>query len=396
VADPSEYYPAYPFGAGDLSEMLEEEETPAKRRRTDGDAGPSGRNRSGKRSKYSRSLPPKKYPLLRLTFKHYLRDNEVEKSRLLYASLSDSTWGRYEAALKMFKCFLHQNDTEVFWPMNEEEQTKFIIWLGGRVNLGGNTSEAYFRSIRSIQVLMGFSPFLPKQGEKRIKALIQGLKNIKGPGSAKRKQAVTTEMLKKLRNRIINAGWTGGTKKAFWTCCLMAFFGSFRVGELLKSNTNNRGLIWDDIEDDGKQFVKIKIAEPKTRGGAQWVNLFPLKARLYCPVRALRHLKQTAQDKNQLGPQSNVFSETFTYQKFYQLLKQITRGDPNLKISPNSFRAGIPSLIEANPQIGADRNVKIWGRWKSNAYESYMRSNSSNKYWIFKKLEPVLNSAFNS
>jgi len=309
---------------------------------------------------------------------------------------TDSTWGRYEAALKVFKCFLHQNDCEVFWPMNEEEQTKFIIWLGSRKNLSGDTSEAYFRSIRSIQVLMGFSPFLSKQGEKRIKALMQGLKNIKGPGKTKRKQAVTAAILKNLRKKIVAAEWDDWTKKAFWTCCLMAFFGSFRVGELLNSFTNQRGLTWGDIEDDGGTFVKIRIQEPKTREKSQWVDLFSLKAKHFCPVRALRHLRQAAQDKKIFHPHSQVFTKNFSYQKFYGLLKRLTKADPNMQISPNSFRAGIPTLIEENPQIGADRHAKIWGRWKSQAYESYMRSDTSKRRWIFKNLEPVINVAFMS
>jgi hypothetical protein len=59
-------------------------------------------------------------------------------------------------------------------------------------------------------------------------------------------------------------------------------------------------------------------------------------------------------------------------------------------ISCHSFRNAIPSLLADHPEIISDESVKNWGRWKSNAFETYQKSKSSKKKWIFDKISNLL------
>jgi len=323
VADPSDYCPAYPFGAGELTDLVDDAETPAKKRKLESPSGPSG-SASGKnkKSKYKEGPPPKKYPLLNRTFGKFFGKGEHEKSRILYASLSDATWGRYETSLKLFNCYLHQTKRDVYWPMNEKELSDLLIWMDSRKNLSGNTIESYFSSIRSIQTLVGLSPAISKTGEKRIKALLQGIKNLRPPKNQKQRQAVTTGFLRWLRERTAGSGWTGSTKKAFWTCCLTAFFGSFRIGELLATSTNKGGLRWGEIEIVDKEFVRVKIDEPKTGGGGTVGRVVPGQIEELQSDSSLKTLKKFGKQYHQGMPPSPDFhnrrKKTFDIRNFSQ------------------------------------------------------------------------------
>jgi hypothetical protein len=99
--------------------------------------------------------------------------------------------------------------------------------------------------------------------------------------------------LKRLRTKIFATKWENFNKWAFWGACLVAFFGSFRLGELLSPKSNS----FDKKSTlRGKNVVfhkksnhwTIWIKSPKSNNPqGEKVYLFPFHNPDYCPVDIL-------------------------------------------------------------------------------------------------------------
>ena len=76
--------------------------------------------------------------------------------------------------------------------------------------------------------------------------------------------------------------------------------------------------------------------------------------------------------------------------KLAKSLKNLLRTDNLENLKLRSFRSGIPSLLERNPDLADDSHIKFWGRWKGNSYRSYMKDGNKGKKWIFKKIVTAL------
>ena len=54
-------------------------------------------------------------------------------------------------------------------------------------------------------------------------------------------------------------------------------------------------------------------------------------------------------------------------------------------ITWHSFRAGIPSILSLFPDLVSEDDIKVWGRWWSDAYRHYCRLQLGQKRAIFEK-----------
>ncbi len=77
---------------------------------------------------------------------------------------------------------------------------------------------------------------------------------------------------------------------------MMAFFGSFRIGELLSCNKNSfvpkETLLWKDIAVRGTDSVLVNITISKNRSvHGETVDLCKYGIAKLCPVRAMLRLK---------------------------------------------------------------------------------------------------------
>ena len=79
---------------------------------------------------------------------------------------------------------------------------------------------------------------------------------------------------------------------------------------------------------------------------------------------------------------------------FAKSLKFLTKSEKLKNINLRSFRSGIPSLLERNPDLANDSHIKIWGRWKSKSYQTYMKGGNIGKKWIYQKIVAALLNEF--
>ena len=152
-------------------------------------------------------------------------------------------------------------------------------------------------------------------------------------------------------------------------------------------------LVWNDVKFQGKNSVEIKIRNPKTGGGKfELVELFKFPNKRFCPVRALKVLKKQAKGKNLLYTNNPVScfgsDKRLSISTFSKIVKKLLAKSKfrNWNISAKSMRAGIPSDLESFPDLLNDGHIKVWGRWKSNVYQRYMKNKNPPRKWIFGKI----------
>ena len=134
-------------------------------------------------------------------------------------------------------------------------------------------------------------------------------------------------------------------------------------------------LLWKNIRIE-KIHVTIEIKSSKCLGAKQqFVRLGKLNKKEFCPVRALKKLKQTQKRKKLFSNHLPVFrkenGKNITAKFLIDCLQKTKETHENF--SGKSFRSGIPSLCAKNPSFFESAELKKLGRWKSKAYENYIR-----------------------
>ena len=123
-----------------------------------------------------------------------------------------------------------------------------------------------------------------------------GKKPGKGWGRPRKKsRAITVSDLLKIRKKLAEANWGSGSRQSIWTCCLIVFFGSNRLSELLGDFAGLFGsksaLCWKNVIWVDENHVQIDIRISKTNQNSETVDLFVFPKKSLCPVRALKKLE---------------------------------------------------------------------------------------------------------
>jgi hypothetical protein len=222
---------------------------------------------------------------------------------LLKSSLARKTWGKYHSAWRKWKEFVRDTkiaDTGKFTP---EMRLTFTCWCKTRGNLKASTVNQYLTSLQNLNLLTNSLESENKEGLAQEagdlylqKILLKGLKNLEnGVGQKKMITAMDLRTLLKIRKGLLKGGWRKITRTSVWTACLIAFWGSFRLSEILPPSIDRfdqfSDLLWKDL-DFGSNQLRICLKSPKVPSG--WgsnVDLFPISRKLFCPVRWIKKLK---------------------------------------------------------------------------------------------------------
>jgi hypothetical protein len=107
-------------------------------------------------------------------------------------------------------------------------------------------------------------------------------------------------LLKLLGHEIAKTNWSQTNKKVFWAACCLAFFGSFRMGEILCSEANTfstENFTWNCVN-FVEDSAKINIRFPKiTRDGkGDFIDIFKTQNKDFCPFTCLKLLSSIFPD----------------------------------------------------------------------------------------------------
>ena len=285
------------------------------------------------------------------------------------------------------------------WPPSKVNIRDFVTWAVTVKKLKPSTVGSYISSLSFILKINDFD--CSCCSDSVTKLLIKGAENLSfyKELSSNQRKVMTLPLLNILGHQIANSGWKSDSQQVFWTAVVVAFFGSFRFGEILCPSENSFNskecLLWEDISFTNDS-VTIHIKIPKSRNlKSEFIDLFKINGKSYCPVSALTKLKR---DQNP-SLKSPVFKfcsgSLLTSQSLNSSLRELLLpviGASATHISGHSFRAALPSALANRPDLASDEDIKNWGRWSGASFRLYTILKPQQKRIIFSKIISSLSS----
>jgi len=329
------------------------------------------------------SLPKKVKDLISSLCKDspFLSNNKDTKKlfiEFVSLSLARNTWKRYGSALSLLEKFKSANNIEtIFW--NSATKIKFLCWTGKNSNLRSQTISMYFSAIDKLYNLLNSEEGTGCASMQKV--ILKGIKNkdskTKGHNHTRKKYTpLTLQILQKVKKSLKSENFTKATKQSIWTACIVGFWGCFRLREIICKKKQNfdkySDLTWADVVFE-KDCVKILLKSPKT-GKPVNVVLGRVQQKKFCPVHSLKKLVKLQQKSGIYSTHLPVFRKNsgsnIVPEDLIKCLQNVSsKGE---LFQGKSFRAGIPNLLTNEPEIFTCADVKISGRWKSHAYQSYL------------------------
>lgn len=265
--------------------------------------------------------------------------------------------------------------------MSELYLCYFVAFLAEQ-DLAPSSCSTYLAAVRNAQIALG----LPEPREhsslpmlKRVLAGIRRCRVQQGSSTSRVRLPVTVDLLKRMRGRLEQS--SDPDRVVVWAVICTAFFGFFRLGELLPGSAasfnSSTDLAWGDVAVDDRDSPRIVQVHLKTSKVDQFgrgvdVILGSTGAEL-CPVRALTHYL------GRRGSASGPFfildgGEALTKSAFVDRFRSILRdiGVQASQFAGHSFRIGAATTAA---MVGIeDSMIQTLGRWHSAAFLSYIRA----------------------
>ena len=172
------------------------------------------------------------------------------------------------------------------------------------------------------------------------------------------------------------------------------------MGELLAKNLKtsySEVLCWGNVRLASDHAL---IHLPKTKTSqltGDFLDVFTVANKSYCPVSALKALKQMLDHENKIAWDSPIFWESndtvLTMEAMNRALKVIFK-DICLEgvdsITCHSFRAAIPTAVMKLGIPKHEHILKNWGRWSSNCFRTYAKLQTGQKKIMFDNILQTL------
>ena len=292
---------------------------------------------------------------------------------MIDASLSDNTKLAYSNALKNFVNFRKENGLENWWPVPSDHLEFFLADLYNK----GYSSKTASTFISAISYHHKIHAMEDTCSQFRCRKLLENYRRINP--SMDQRLPIMYDTLRQIWHKLEIVCFNQYETYLFQAVFTLAFFGLFRVSELVWSSAKDPGrpLQMSDIKFilNGKatKVVHIYLRKSKTNqdGRTELIEIYPLDS-VVCPVKALTcYLKHRPSVSNILFCHKDNSPLTR-----YQFGAVLTKTLSALKINTagyksHSFRIGAASWLALQ---GTPHDViKKMGRWSSNAFLRYIR-----------------------
>jgi hypothetical protein len=228
-----------------------------------------------------------------------------------------------------------------------------------------------------------------------VKSMLKGASNLMLYSVIinKSKFVMTFPLLKIVGHEIAKSNWTEDSKRVLWSACSLAFFGSFRLGEILSRKEtviHPETLTWNNVKIfETHAIVHIRFPKNLRARSGDFVDIFPYPG--CCPLTCLKQLKlNKGKDVDRNLPVFTFENGVYlTSEKLTTAVKSLLGthiGHNSAHITGHSFRAGIPAALANHPNLASDDEIKRWGRWSSDSYQAYTRLKFKSRKAIFDKI----------
>ncbi len=282
--------------------------------------------------------------------------------------------------MKRFHGFCVKYDIQNPFPVTEHLLCCFAAFLADE-GLAPQTGKAYLAALRNMQLSLGF-PDPRDQSSlpilKRVQAGIRRVRMLKG-SAAKIRLPITAPILHRIRDTLDASACPH--KVALWAVAAVAFFGFFRLGELLPEKEASGGqtpfpLTFSDVavdRNDSPRMIRIHLSRSKCDQFGNGADIFlgridsPI-----CPVAAL--LGFLAARGSGSGPlfrrvDGRVITKVWFVEQLRVVLESV--GLPQHQYAGHSFRIG--AATTAALAGVEDSTIQALGRWSSAAFLQYIR-----------------------
>ena len=262
------------------------------------------------------------------------------------------------------------------------------------------TIKCYLSGVRHLHVAEGFGdPGISKMP--RLEQVLKGIKSVQAkttPRPEYMRMPITPELLKKMRQSWLKQELQEGNpwdSKMLWAAATLCFFGFFRSGEItVPTETafdDGAHLTFDDVTVDctrNPQLLKVKLKASKTDPFREGIDVFIGRTNnTLCPVAAVLDY-MTLRGKGP-GPLFKfVDGKPLTRARLVAEVKQALSeaGVDCRPYSGHSFRSG--AATTAARQGVSETTIKMLGRWKSSAYQLYIKTPREQLAAISRQLSP--------
>ena len=262
--------------------------------------------------------------------------------------------------------------------MSEQGLCSFATTLAVE-GLAGTTIKAYLAGVRHAQVERGWPD--PHWGSMpRLGQVLKGIRSHRAEEGCRgrERRPVSPELLLQLRG-----GWQ--KKPSFdstmlWAAVCMCFFGCLRAGEITAPERGcfdrRAHLTFRDVEVDNAEQprkLKIRIKASKTDPFREGVDVYlGWTGQPLCPVSAT--VANLVRRKDGPGPlfrfeDGRPLTRPLLVRKVRAALEEA--GASSAGVSGHSFRIGAATM--AAERGVEDSVIKDMGRWRSNAFQRYIR-----------------------
>ncbi|KAF5366868.1 hypothetical protein D9757_011918 [Collybiopsis confluens] len=240
----------------------------------------------------------------------------------------------------------------------------------------------YLSGIRAWHLAQGWCPPLSENDFATIRFSLRGLARIQGARRLKPpRPPITIPMMRALR---LSLNLEDGFDACLWAACTCAFWGLMRWGEVsVRSRSSfspNSSITRADahllVDSLGKEYIRLDLPKAKTAEPGRSQSVFLPTGGDLCPAAALINLERVVPASGR----DPLFSWKDNSGSIRPLVRKSSLSRVNSVLASmgwgnafgHSFRIGGASYLLAqgvSPEI-----VCIAGRWRSLAYELYIRS----------------------
>ena len=218
----------------------------------------------------------------------------------------------------------------------------------------------------------------------RLEQVLRGIKKEQASTRPQRTRLPITVHIMTQIYSVLKKSPTDYQSIMLWAACCTAFFGFLRVGEMTvpsqKAYDNSVHLSLDDVALDSRSnptIIWLTIKQSKTDPFRMGVNLcLGITASVVCPVKAV--LPYLAIRGSAPGPLFAFEDGTpLTRTQFKTLLSATLKlaGLDDSQYNTHSFRIG--AATSAKMAGITDLHIQQLGRWKSSAYQGYIKTPTS-------------------
>ena len=304
-------------------------------------------------------------------------------------SLAKATWSKYQSCWTQVQKTLGEKGIELKFPLNQEMLWTIVACLIER-KLKATTIEGYIASLKQAHIVRGLG--INIFDDPLVKAVARGLKNKEALEPKKEKIVVTAEMLRRWKEIIKRREGHYEDRRMIWMAVSWLFCGSFRPTELLAEGEDRHGgtgskmIRWRDVQKleekrkEGKEeVVQIKLRAPKTvRTMPNQIVALPSIRSTMCPVLAWKGFIKARGGRG--ADEEPVFKwkdgSLFNTRELGKMMWGWSRiGE---RVTPRDLRAAMPTLLARRGV--KEETLKMLGRWKSSAFNSYIRKGRENDW----------------